>query len=74
MKFPSSSIDILTIHADQRLAQECYMASLCPQLPILQTNNIERPLGSRVALSCEDLDPRVVCDIQIEPVEDIVSL
>jgi len=35
MKFPSPSGDILTIHDDQRLARECYMASLRPQLPIL---------------------------------------
>jgi len=30
MKFPSPSGDILTIHGDQRLARECYMASLRP--------------------------------------------
>jgi len=30
MKFPSPSGDILTIHYDQRLAHECYMASLRP--------------------------------------------
>jgi len=30
MKFPSPSGDILTIHCDQRLARECYMASLRP--------------------------------------------
>jgi len=34
MKFPSPSGDILTVHCDQRLARECYMASLRPQLPI----------------------------------------
>jgi len=34
MKFPSPSGDILTIHYDQRLACEWYMASLRPQLPI----------------------------------------
>jgi len=30
MKFPAPSGDILTIHCDQRLARECYMASLRP--------------------------------------------
>ena len=30
MKFPSPSGDILTIHGDQRLAHECYIASLRP--------------------------------------------
>jgi len=57
MKFPAPSGDILTIHYDQRLARECYMASLRPQLPIQQTNHIERPPGSSIALSGEDLDP-----------------
>jgi len=34
MKFPAPFDDILTIHYDQRLERECYMASLRPQLPI----------------------------------------
>jgi len=51
MKFPSPSGDILIIHCDQRLARECYMASLRPQLPIQQTNHIERPLDSRITLA-----------------------
>jgi len=70
MKFPSPSGDILTIHGDQRLARECYMASLRPQLPILQTNHIERPPGSEIALSGDDLDPRVGRDVRLEPVEE----
>jgi len=70
MKFPSPSGDILTIHCDQRLARECYMASLRPQLPIQQTNHIERPPGSSLALSGEDLDPRVGWDVRLEPVEE----
>jgi len=59
MKFPSPYGDILTVHYDQRLARKCYMASLRPQLPIQQTNHIERPPGSGIALSSEDLDPKV---------------
>jgi len=59
MKFSSPSGDILTIHGDKRLARECYMASLRPQLPILQTNHIERPPDSIIALSGDDLDPKV---------------
>ena len=57
MKFASLSGDILTVHCDQRLARECYMASLRPQLPIQQTNHIERPPSFGIALSGEDLDP-----------------
>jgi len=74
MKFPSPSGDILTIHYDQRLARECYMASLRPQLPIQQTNHIERPPGSGIALSGEDLDPRVGRDVRLEPVEETSPL
>ena len=74
MKFPTPSGDILTIHNDQRLARECYMASLRPQLPILQTNNIKRPPDSSIALSGDDLDPRIGRDARIDPVDNIISL
>jgi len=74
MKFPAPSGDILTIHCDQRLARECYMASLRPQLPIQQTNHIEWPPGSSIALSGEDLDPRIGQDVRLEPVEDTTPL
>jgi len=74
MKFPSPSGDILTIHYDQRLARECYMASLRPQLPMQQTNHIERPPGSGIALSGEDLDSRVDRDVRLEPVEETSPL
>jgi len=56
------------------LARECYMASLRPQLPIQQTNHIERPPGSSIALSGEDLDPRIGRDVCLEPVEDTTPL
>jgi len=46
------------------------MASLCLQLPIQQTNHIERPPGSGIALSGDDLDLRVGCDVRLEPVEE----
>jgi len=74
MKFPAPSGSILTVHCDQRLARECYMASLRPQLPIQQTNHIERPSSSSIALSGEDLDPRIGRDVRLEPVEDTTPL
>ena len=74
MKFPSPSGEILTVHCDQRLARECYMASLRPQLPIQQTNHIERPPGSGITLSGEDLDPRVGRDVRLKPVEETSPL
>ncbi|XP_027941195.1 uncharacterized protein LOC114194995 [Vigna unguiculata] len=61
-------------HPYQRLARECYMASLRPQLPILQTHNIERPPGSDIALSRDDLDPRVGRDARLEPVDETLPL
>jgi len=74
MKFPSPSGDILTVHCDERLAHEYYMASLHPQLPIQQTNHIERPPGSGITLSGKDLDPRVGWDVRLELVEETSPL
>jgi len=65
---------VLTVHCDQCLARECYMASLRPQLPIQQTNHIKRPPSSGIALSGEDLDPRVGQDIHLKPVEETSPL
>jgi len=50
------------------------MASLGPQLPIQQTNHIERPPGSNIALSDKDLDPRVGRDVLLEPIEETSPL
>jgi len=50
------------------------MASLRPKLPIQQTNHIERPPGSGIALSGDDLDPRVGWDVRLEPVEETTPL
>jgi len=74
MEFPSPSGDILAIHCDKRLARECYMASLRPQLPIQQTNHIERPPSSGIALSGEDLEPKVGRDVRLELVEETSPL
>jgi len=74
MKFPSLSGDILIVHYDQRLARECYMASLRLQLPIQQTNHIQRPHDSAIALSGEDLDPEVGRDVRLKLVEETSPL
>jgi len=50
------------------------MASQCPQLPNQQTNHIERPPGSDIALSGKNLDPRVGRDVRLEPVEETSPL
>jgi len=74
MKFPSSSGDIITIHGNQRLARECYITILRPQLPILQIHNIERQPGSGLTLFGEDLDLKIRCDSRIKPVKDTKAL
>jgi len=50
------------------------MASLRPQLPILQTNHIERPPSSEIALSGDYLDPRVGREVHLELVEETTPL
>ena len=50
------------------------MASLRPQLPIQQTEHIERPPSFGIALLSEDLDPRVGRDVRLEPVEETSPL
>jgi len=74
MKFPSTFSDIITIHGDQRLARECYIASLRPKDPILTANNIERQPEAGLSLADEDLDPKLDFDSCIEPVEDSKTL
>jgi len=39
VKFLSTSKDIITIHEDQRLARECYIAGLRPKEPVLTNSN-----------------------------------
>jgi len=50
------------------------MTSLRPQLPIQQTYHIERPPGSSIALSGEDLNPIVDRDVRLEPVKETSPL
>ena len=50
------------------------MASLRQQLPILQTNHMECPPDFDIALSGDDLDPRVVRDAHLEPVDETIPL
>jgi len=74
MKFPLALGDILTIHGDQKLDRECYIASLRPQEPILAANNVERPPKAGVNLVIDDLGPIVGSDSIIEPIRDTRSL
>jgi len=58
----------------QPLCNEIHITSLRPQLPILQTNHIERPPGFDIALSRDDLDPKVGRDARLEPVDETIPL
>nr|KYP45835.1 Uncharacterized protein K02A2.6 [Cajanus cajan] len=77
MKFPSNKGKIITIHADQKAARECYYASL--RLAPLEE---KRSKSKRVhvvnasALVEEpvwDLDPRMNIEERVEPVESKVQ-
>ena len=74
MKFSSASGDIITIHNDQQLAHEYYIASLRPKEPTLTANNIERQSGASITLTRKDLDRRRGCDSRIELVEETNAL
>jgi len=73
MKFPSPQGDIIMVHGDQRVARECYMASLKLPHPPLTTHNIEQS-QARTALAGDDLDPRINSEARVEPVGDIRQL
>nr|KYP44698.1 Retrovirus-related Pol polyprotein from transposon 297 family [Cajanus cajan] len=77
MKFPSNKGNILTIHADQKAARECYFASLC--LPPVEERQAKArrvhaitPQPSESA-SAWDLDLRLN-DERAEPIEEKVPL
>ncbi|XP_020238883.1 uncharacterized protein LOC109817941 [Cajanus cajan] len=70
MKFPSGSGRVITVHADQKTARECYFASL--RLPKPRAEIVEEPkrihsVSSERAL---DLDPRMDQDERVEPIEE----
>ncbi|XP_020225377.1 uncharacterized protein LOC109807267 [Cajanus cajan] len=72
MKFPSESGRIITVHADQKAARECYFASLrLPRLGATEPSREKRVHS--VAQDLEtvvDFDPRMEQDERVEPIED----
>ncbi|XP_020211561.1 uncharacterized protein LOC109796286 [Cajanus cajan] len=69
MKFPADSGRVITVHADQKTARECYFASL--RLPKMKPE-AAKPAGvhSVSQQSALDLDPRIDQDERVEPIED----
>jgi len=48
MKCPSPSRDIITVYGDQKVARECYVASLKLPYPPLVINNVERTSDGQI--------------------------
>ncbi|XP_020215666.1 uncharacterized protein LOC109799505 [Cajanus cajan] len=69
MKFPADSGQVITVHADQKTARECYFASL--RLPEMKPE-VTKPAGvhSVSQQSTLDLNPRIYQDERVEPIED----
>ena len=70
MKFPSSAGDIVTIHVDQKITRECYVASLKVEPP----SRVEEEWSGRGSkrnhvVAVTDLDPRLE-EVWVEPHEE----
>ena len=63
MKFPTDQGGIATIHADQRTARECYVASL-KLTPT--TTSATRDVSQRM-VAMTDLNPRINDEVRMEP-------
>ncbi|XP_020225264.1 uncharacterized protein LOC109807148 [Cajanus cajan] len=74
MKFPAESRRVITVHADQKTARECYFASL--RLPRVKDEAPKEPRGvhSVSQQSAMDLDPRIDQEERVEPIEDKQSI
>lgn len=74
MKFPSDTKAIIIVHVDQRLAKECYMASLKLGLLIKDERHQGVHYVEIVAeiegLEGLDLDPRTKDDSRVKPMEE----
>lgn len=66
IKFSSVTSNVFTIHGNQKLVRECYVANMQPQESALAAINVERTLGPDKALAGEDIDLKVECDSKIE--------
>ncbi|XP_020230501.1 uncharacterized protein LOC109811243 [Cajanus cajan] len=78
MKFPSDKGKIITIHADQKAARECYFASL-RVTPMEERKSKSKRVhvvdsSALVEESVWDLDPRMNDEERVEPVEPKIQL
>ncbi|XP_020216893.1 uncharacterized protein LOC109800524 [Cajanus cajan] len=74
MKFPSRDGQVITVHADQKTARECYLSSLKVQ-PIADPPSTAKGVNviRQEMTKGLDLDPRLGEEERIEPAEDLVS-
>jgi len=71
MKFPLSMGDIITVHVDQKIAWECYAASLRVESRSQENSGAEERIRKRSqVVAVTELDPRVE-EIRVEPKEDV---
>jgi len=69
MKFPSKRGGVSTVHANQKMVRECYVASL--RLTPIETM-IKRNVNQRM-VALTDLDPRVHDEVRMEPKGDVAE-
>nr|KYP33532.1 Gypsy retrotransposon integrase-like protein 1 [Cajanus cajan] len=73
MKFPSEEGTIITLHADQKTARECYFASLkVPPTPKPRRDvNVISDVNRR-SMEGLELDPRMEDEDRVEPIETTI--
>jgi len=69
MKFPSEKGGVATVHADQRMTRECYVASL--RLTLTETT-VKRNVNQRM-VALTDLDPIVNDEVWMEPRGNVIE-
>ncbi|XP_020232498.1 uncharacterized protein LOC109812850 [Cajanus cajan] len=71
MKFPSEEGTIITLHADQETARECYFASLKvqPTPKPRRDVNVIGEVGQPKLIEGLELDPRMEDEDRVEPIE-----
>jgi len=70
MKFPSPTGDIITVHVDQKIARECYVASLRIKPLVKTASQTTKSVVKRSHLvAVTELDPRFE-EVSVEPKEE----
>ena len=76
MKFPSTTRNVIVVHVDQKMAKECYAASLrLKPIKVELEQTSKKVKGKEVMQSVNvvDLDPRTN-EVRIESGEDVAQI